>query len=202
MSVPLLLLHEIHTRSSSTVDALVSNCSSNATTISGADPLEDKKVWLRVVVATVSFLSMVGALLIILSYVCISSIRTRSREILVHLSVADFGVACANFIGVVVDFDHLIRTCSETSDHHWCDDVHHLCTAQAFFAGFSTIASILWTLALSVYIYLLVVHEHHRLHTKAVYFFYLFCWGMPLLISLWLVLTGEQKISVELCYKA
>ena len=175
-----LLLHELQLRSTSP---------GNWSNVTSHDPLGEKSEWLRAVVATVSALSMVGAVLIVLSYVCISSIRTRSREILVHLSLADFGVACANFVGVVVDFDRYIRTC-EVDERSWCNDVHHLCTAQAFFAGFSTIASILWTLALSVYIYLLVVHEPRKLHTKAVYVCYVLCWGLPLLISLWLVLTG------------
>jgi G protein-coupled receptor 157 len=179
-------------------DDLTSNYSSN---ITHADPLQDKKVWLRVVVAAVSLLSMTGAVLIILSYICISSIRTKSREILVHLSFADFGVACANFIGVIVDFDKYIRSCQlheDTLSHVSCaSHFKHLCETQAFFAGFSTIASILWTLALSVYIYLLVVHEHRKLHSKAVYFCYVLCWGLPLLISLWLVLTGRLGHSLH-----
>lgn len=154
------------------------------------DALSEKKLWLRAIVAGVSLLSMIGALLIVLSYVCISSIRTRSREILVHLSLADFGVACANFIGVVVDFDRFLRECPY-QNNNWCPDVYNLCKVQALFAGFFTIASILWTMALSVYIYLLVVHAARNLHSKSVYFFYVFCWGIPLFISLWLVITDR-----------
>ena len=153
-------------------------------------PLEEKARWLRAVVGVVSLLSMIGAVLIILSFVCISSLRTKSRQILFNLSLADFGVACANFIGIVVDFDRYIRSC-ESPDSSSCHPYMRLCTAQAFFAGFSTIASILWTLALSVYIYTLVVHEGRKLHTRILYFCYVFCWGVPLLVSLWLVFTGE-----------
>ena len=190
MSLP-RLLHELQSYSSdifarSAPDEYSGDLTSNTSDATLTDPLQDKKVWLRVVVGAVSLLSMIGAVLIVLSYICISSIRTKSREILVHLSLADFGVACANFIGVSVDFDQYIRSC----EHMSCKNLDHLCTTQAFFAGFSTIASILWTLALSVYIYLLVVHEHRKLHFKAVYFCYVLCWGLPLLISLWLVSTG------------
>lgn len=188
MSLP-LLLQELRTRSSDIILVSVNAVSNTTTPSTGLHGvLEEKTLWLRVVVAVVSLLSMIGATLIILSYVCIANMRTKSREILVHLSVADFGVACANFIGVVVDFDKQIRHCDGSGT---CTAINNLCTTQAFFAGFSTIASILWTLALSIYIYLFVVHEHRRLHSKIIYFFYLFCWGMPLIVSLWLVLTGK-----------
>ena len=158
---------------------------SNATPLQG--PFKDKAAPLRAVASTVCALSMLGALLIIFSYLCIPTIRTKAREILVHLSVADFGVACANFIGITVNFDRFLRrNYSSTLHKH----LLHLCTAQAFFAGFFTIASILWTLCLSVYIYFLVVHSHRQLHLKVIYFCYLFCWGVPLIVSLWLVFTG------------
>lgn len=192
MSLP-VLLHELQARSTdvlthSTLNEYSIEVSINNASNVTAGMLEVKNIQLRVVVAVVSLLSMIGAVLIILSYICISSVRTKVREILVHLSVADFGVACANFIGVTVDFDHYIKSCYN-SDGVSCVNLMNLCMTQAFFAGFSTIASILWTLALSVYIYLLVVHG--KLHSKVVYFCYVFCWGMPLLISLWLVLTGR-----------
>lgn len=192
MSLP-VLLHELQARSTdvlthSTLNEYSIEVSINNASNVTAGMLEVKNIQLRVVVAVVSLLSMIGAVLIILSYICISSVRTKVREILVHLSVADFGVACANFIGVTVDFDHYIKSCYN-SDGVSCVNLMNLCMTQAFFAGFSTIASILWTLALSVYIYLLVVHG--KLHSKVVYFCYVFCWGMPLLISLWLVLTGK-----------
>ena len=204
MSLPRLLplLHELQSHSSdvftrSALDVYSDDLTSNFTAATRIDPLQDKTVWLRVVVAIVSLLSMIGAVLIVLSYICISSIRTKSREILVHLSLADFGVGCANFIGVIVDFDQYITSCQLNEDKS-CKNLEHLCTTQAFFAGFSTVASILWTLALSVYIYLLVVHEHRKLHSKAVYFCYVLCWGLPLLISLWLVLTGRPVSPITL----
>ena len=189
------LLHELYTRSAellprSEIYDFSDLSTTNTSNLQPSDPFTNKNTPLRAVVSLVCALSMIGAVLIIFSYICIPSIRTKSREILVHLSVADFGVACSNFIGATVYFDQYIRSNSTHSvvSH---SDLLHLCKAQAFFAGYSTIASILWTLSLSVYIYFLVVHSHRKLHSKVVYFCYVFCWGMPLLISLWLVLTGE-----------
>ena len=156
---------------------------------------QHKDVALRVVVAFTCSLSMLGALLIILSYICLKSIRTKTRQIIAHLSVADFGTACANFIGATVYFDHYILKCDPNGNNTYpgipCGAVENLCTAQAFFANYFTVVSILWTLSLSVYIHCLVVHSGLRTHTMVVYFSYVFCWGMPLVVSVWLVTTGE-----------
>lgn len=149
---------------------------------------------LRSVVSSVCALSMIGALLIILSYLCVRSIRTTTRQILVHLSVADFGVACANFVGATVYFDQFIRDCksSNSSISIPCGVVENLCTAQAFFAAYCTLASVMWTLSLAVYIHCLVVYSGLTIHTKVMRFSMLFCWGMPLLVAVWLVATGER----------
>ena len=170
-------------------------------------PFFDKHVALRVIVGITCCLSMFGAALIILSYFMIRDIQTKSRQILVHLSVADFGVACCNFIGVSVYFDQYLRHCPEDQfqsraiENHTNDGSQHslvscnalqgMCKAQAFFAGFSTLASVLWTLSLAVYIYCLVVHSKNKVHYKVLYMSYVLCWGLPLFISLWLISTGE-----------
>ena len=171
-------------------------------------PFFDKHLALRIVVGITCCLSMLGSMLIILSYFMIREIQTKSRQILVHLSVADFGVACCNFIGVSVYFDQYIRWCpteenyvtqgsdnhSEVLGHHTtvsCQSLQGLCKAQAFIAGFSTLASVLWTFSLALYIYCLVVHSKSKAHFKVVYVAYVLCWGLPLFISLWLISTGK-----------
>ena len=157
------------------------------------DAFVDKQHVLRAVVAFICALSMIGALLIILSYVCVKSIRTKTRQILVHLSVADFGVACANFVGATVYFDQYIRECNYNSSVPIpCRAVENLCTTQAFFAAYCTLASVLWTLSLAVYVHCLVVYSGSTIHIKMMRFSMLFCWGMPLLVAVWLVATGKE----------
>lgn len=189
-------------------------------------PFFNKHIALRVTVGIACCLSMIGATLIILSYFLIRDIQTKSRQILVHLSFADFGVACSNFIGVAVYFDQYIRHCpvavartattgGDQSDvgHSYdhsnttntdlsCHTLKGLCKAQAFFAGYSTLASVLWTLFLAVYIYCLVVHSSKRVHHKVLYLAYVLCWGIPLFISLWLIGTSKNDyiiIGMTLC---
>ena len=176
-------------------------------------PFFDKHIALRTIVGIMCCLSMLGAVLIIASYFLIRDIQTRSRLILVQLSFADFGVACSNFIGVTVYFDQYIRQCPPELLHTAsgedevgafslhsnfsamsCHTLKGLCKAQAFFAGFSTLASVLWTLCLAVYIYCLVVHSSKRVHHKVLYVACVLCWGVPLFISLWLISTGKDML--------
>ena len=177
-------------------------------------PFFHKEVTLRVVVGVTCFFAIIGALIIILSYCLDKEIRTKSRQILVHLSVADMGVALANLIGVIVYFDQYIRECTADMDvltpsnsehnitHSYsahinvsCKVLYGLCKAQAFVAGYSTLVSVLWTQILAVYIYCLVIlsnYANSKIYVKVVYFAYVYCWGMPLLVCFWLVFTGKQ----------
>ena len=176
----------------------------------------NKEIALRAVVGVTCALSLIGALVIILSYCIDKDIRTKSRQILVHLSVADFGVALANLIGVIVYFDQYIRYCdvnnysplSPSSHLHLnevslhpinspvsCEVLHGLCKTQAFVAGYATLASVLWTQCLAVYIYCLVVLNENKSYVKVVYFAYVFCWGMPLIVCIWLICTGKIVTS-------
>ena len=146
----------------------------------------------RVFASIMSSFSMAGALLIIFSYLLFKDIRTKARQVLFHLSIADFGVGCTNLVGAVVYYFHFIHECEH--DKHLllpCTAYKELCKTQAFFAAFFTIASILWTLVLALYVYILVVDTGRKLSDWIVRVGYVVCWGMALLVSLWFVLTHK-----------
>ena len=151
---------------------------------------------LRAVVGVSCCLSILGSLLIILSYILFKKRRTRARGILLHISLMDLGVALANLIGLSVYFDryyihHLyINTSYKVPSH-----IDGLCKTQAFFAAYCTYASILWTIALAGFLYFLIIHNKSRI---SVYFFWIShitCYVLPLLVSLWLVLTNKLGYS-------
>ena len=146
----------------------------------------------RVFASVMSSFSMAGALLIIFSYLLFKDIRTKARQVLFHLSIADFGVGCTNLIGAVVYYFHFIHEC-EYGKHLLlpCTAYKGLCKTQAFFAAFFTIASILWTLVLALYVYILVVDTGRKLSDWIVRVGYFVCWGMALFVSLWFVLTHK-----------
>ena len=152
-----------------------------------------KGLAIRLTVGVTCFLSIVGATLIILSYACFKSLRTKAREILLHLSLMDFGVAAANFIGDVVYFDQYLY--NSTTQVGPIEAVKNLCTAQAFFAVYFTLGSVLWTISLAVYLYFLLVHRTTQNAKYFIYFSYVLCWGLPFFITLWLVLTKRLGYS-------
>lgn len=142
---------------------------------------------LRVVVGLTCSLSMVGSLLIILSYCLIPSIRTKGREILLNLSLMDFVAAAGNCTGIAVNFsDYLGNDVANKSAV-----MNHLCTAQAVFAQYGTISSILWTVCLAVYIYLCIMITNKKIVVKSVLVFYVLCYGMPLIVTLWYTFTNK-----------
>ena len=142
---------------------------------------------MRAVVGVSCCLSILGSLLIILSYILFKKRRTRAREILLHISLMDLGVALANLIGLSVYFDRYYYKGHE----HVAGYIDGLCRTQAFFAAYCTYGSILWTIALAAFLYFVIIHHKTK---KAAYFVwtsYAICYGLPLLISLWLVLTKK-----------
>lgn len=172
----------------------------------------------RVIVGLACCLSIIGTLLIIFSYACFKSLRSRARLVLVHLSLMDFGVSVANLVGNLIYFDRYyidrIPTASPVSspaeEHHEkvtnsvCQ-VYHLpesiaiqrvCTAQAFLAHYFTYSSVLWTINLAVFIYFIIVHHRSSYYSKiSLRISYFFCYGIPLLLCLWLLCTERLGYS-------
>ena len=143
----------------------------------------------QVVVGITCVLSMFGAILIVLSYLLIKEMRTKAREILVHLSFMDFMVATANFVGVAVNFDQYAP--ERYSNHSYIVDC--LCVTQASFAMYGTLGSILWTIAIAVYIYFRIMFDKKPVARRAVYTFYVICYGLPLIMTLWY--SSSEKLG-------
>ena len=112
---------------------------------------------LRSVVGVTCCLSILGSVFIILSYLLFPGLRTNARLILLHLSLADFGVAASNLFGIAFRFERFYVPPKNGStipvDILTPSSVNNLCKAEAFIAHFSTISSMLWTMALAAFMY-------------------------------------------------
>ena len=174
----------------------------------------------RIIVGLACCLSIIGTLLIIISYACFKSLRSRARLVLVHLSLMDFGVSVANLVGNLIYFDGYyidrISTAnpasSPTGENHEkvtnsvCEVYHQpesiaiqrLCTAQAFLAHYFTYSSVLWTINLAVFIYFIIVHHRSSYYSKvSLRISYFFCYGIPILLCLWLLCTHRLGYSPQ-----
>ena len=140
---------------------------------------------LSVVVGTTCSLSMVGSVLIVLSYVMVPGIRTQARGILVNLSVMDFTVALANFIGICLKFNVWLG--GEGSSHSNVSNIgvgKDLCIAQASVAMYATWSSILWTICIAVYIYFRVTTSEY-ISRVVLYSLYVVAYGLPAILVAW-----------------
>ena len=171
-----------------------------------------KRESIRITVGVTCVLSMIGASLIIISFLCFKSQRSPTRFILFNISVMDFLVALANFVGDVGDFDsyYINRTATEyiceTDDYGFTKIdtgmmitpptiIDRVCIAQATVALYSTLSSVLWTISLAVYLYFLITQTKTRAARYSIYFSLVFCYGMPLFITLWMLLTHKLGYS-------
>lgn len=125
---------------------------------------------LQVVVSTTCVLSIVGAALIILTFLAFKDLRTTARQFLTNLSVADAIIAASHLVGLFVNYERFLCSPSQASDA--------VCTVQAAALMFSTLAAFSWTLAIAVYFCSIVVFKR-KTSLCSVVVAYIACWGVP-----------------------
>lgn len=152
-----------------------------------------KDIGVRAATSVTCSLSIIGSLMIIFSYILFRNLRTRARYILVHLSITDLVLAVSNLVGVVSssDISGLDPSSNKLANRSHKIDDSILCKVQGFLTLYSTISSVLWTILLAILVFILVTAGTPKRITKFLMrFCYALCYGLPLLPSLWALLTG------------
>ena len=161
---------------------------------------------LRAVVGATCSLSIVGSLLIILSYIFIKSLRTTTRLVLVHLSVMDLGVAAANLFGISVNFNQYYISANQSDIKRYPSGypeplnpgplIDNACVAQAALAVYFTSGSFMWTLSMAVFLYFRIVHYQNKLVAKhTLWTATVLCYVLPLLNVGWKCAMGRLGYS-------
>ena len=132
-------------------------------------------------------LSSIGSFIIILSYLLIRPIRTKVREILVHLSVMDLTYSLANLIGLILNYDNHIKEVSGSCEPKLTHPYDIICKVQGGVAFYATISSLLWTSGIAVYLYFRVVVNKDKMIRVVVLLLYLTCWGIPATLTTWVL---------------
>ena len=160
-----------------------------------ASIFQDKSIGFKTVVGITCCLSIIGSILIIISYL-VQKKRTKAREILAHISLMDLGVGLANLIGMAVYFNRFYYDYDKGKPIEPAAYVDNLCKTQAFFAAYCTLGSIFWTTSLAAYLYIVILHYRNPKHSiYFVRFCYFLCYGMAFVVSLWLILTHRLGYS-------
>ena len=142
------------------------------------------QILLKVVVSVSCLLSIIGSIAIILSYAFFKEMRTLARHTLVCLSIADLLLNLSGFLGIVTEVSSL-----EAALH---SPLGNWCKTQAAVLVFGTESSIMWTIGVAVYMFVLVVVQPkmQRWGLKLVVVLHFVCWGIPFILTLWLLLDG------------
>ena len=145
--------------------------------------LKPKGTVLRVMVLLTCVLSIVGSASIVLSYACFKNSRSKTRQILVHLSIVNLGAGLSDLLGGAIYFgqsyeDTVLANSSSKAT------VCRLLASASLYCAFS---SILWSATLSAHLYFVLtssvdVSRHLR-------FSYVFDYGFPVLFVIWLLST-------------
>jgi G protein-coupled receptor 157 len=159
-------------------------------TSTGLTNVLHKETGERVAVGITCGLSILGSILIIVSYILFKNVRTRARLILLHLSLMDLGVGLANLAGDIARFERFYVQNGTITDHPGRAP-RFFCEAQAFLAMLFTISSILWTCAIAVYMYFLAIEKSSLFMRRLIWVFYTLCYGMSLVIAIWTLCTGR-----------
>lgn len=145
----------------------------------------------RVIAAITCALSILGAVLIIFSYAFFKELRNKAREVIVHISAMDLLTVAANLFGIIINFDsHLYHVDPLVLPPHY-ETYNTLCKGQATVAVFGNLSSVLWTIAIAVYFYICIMTDNKKTAKRSLYFFYLICYGLPVLIVVWFLPTGK-----------
>ena len=145
----------------------------------------------QVTVSITCVLSIVGAGLIIFSYIAFKDLRTGARLLLVQLSIADIFVAASHMFGVLYNLPHyVLNHCSSERPQENEGQTDLVCEIQAGVTMFGVIATFLWTLAMAVYLLVIIVFEKKVVGKRLTVLFFILCWGVPLVI---VIVCGAEK---------
>ena len=154
--------------------------------------------WLRAVSGCVCILSVFGSAAIILSSALIRNIRSKARELLVHISAMDLVYTTANLVGLALPYkEHLIPGHNGSSHSSEYKMYHYICSTQAFVAIYGTVGSILWTIGLAVYLYYRMIVINDAITRKVLAVLYVACYGISLYVCLWLLFARGLGYSPD-----
>ena len=139
--------------------------------------------WVSPLALVVSSFSLLGSFLIILTFIIFRDIRTTSREILAHLSLADMLSSAALVWGVAASYD----SSSELG-----------CQIQSVLLIYFGISEVLWTCALAFYLFVIITRESEWGRSGCPRSLLLICWGVGLIITP--VACGLGKTGVDKRY--
>lgn len=140
-----------------------------------------------------SSFSCLGSILIFLAFLMLPEIRTGAQKLITLLSVADFFTASGYFIAAINFLQHYKPLGRRTTDD--CDAFISVCKVQSFITTTSSMCSFFWTVILAAYFHTVIVNKQTVFNKYLFAFSNLIAWGVPLVITIPLLVKGKLGFS-------
>lgn len=158
--------------------------------LGGYEPLVQDQ-WPSIATIVSCTLSVIGSFVIIYIYARWRDLRTGSRSIITFLAIADLVTASGYLMGSV---NYIYHYGNEENTPE-CLQFHTVCQIQSFITTTSSICSFAWTLFLAAYLYLVIVRAKINSANRLIPVCHVVAWGLPLVITLPLLITGKLGYS-------
>ncbi|KAK3104463.1 hypothetical protein FSP39_002549 [Pinctada imbricata] len=145
-----------------------------------------------------SSLSILGAVLIFVTYCTVESARNQTRRLLIYLTISDFLISAGNLLGTI---RYALRFNKEITDRDIVRNCRHsdeICVIQSCVTTFASLASFGWTVVIGVHLLTSLVYQR-SMGKKPRIISHLICWGVPITITtiaaFWNVLGEDYALS-------
>ena len=169
---------------------------------------------LYIVQGIVSFLSIIGSVLLILTYVMFRKLGSKSRRLLItNLAAANFLITFPNFLAVFMEFRKRFKvtynydtyteptnttklfnvteglSCSGNKQFYdsSASSYCNLCVYAGIVSLVGVLSTIFWTLFVCIHYFILVSYRNTKLASRLAYAYFVIAWLAPLGICLWLL---------------
>lgn len=154
--------------------------------------IKEFQTLLKVIISITSFLSVLGSMAIIVTYLFLKEMMAR-HTFLIYLSIADLFITLSSLLGILTQVSSLdsskhrstISSSTNSALGNWYK-------VQVAVQVFETESSILWTMGVAVNMFALAVVKPkvYRWGIKLVVVLHLVFWVIPFILTLWLLLAG------------
>lgn len=141
-----------------------------------------------------SFFSCLGSILILVVFLALPEIRTGAQKLITLLSIADFFTASGYFMAAINFLLHY-KPLGETDTDENCKTFRSVCILQSLITTTSSMSSFLWTIILAVYFHVVIVNKQTIIKKKMFTLFNIIAWGVPITITIPLLITGKLGYS-------
>lgn len=155
-----------------------------------------------VLTGTSSCLSIIGGILIIVTFLTVKKIRGYfTRKLLVYLTIADLFTAVGN-LSAVIRYAYAHdgeKTVSENCTAHAPTKYEDFCIAQSFLTTFSNLSSFLWTAVIAIHLWSSVIIRTRQTEVYYLHALYhVICWIIPLIIVV--ILLNKEYLGEDFCF--